>query len=101
MYDHVESTGVNLDEFVVFFNYLVDLYRYIAVPYMMNASWQPVRSSEPPSFPRLVAIRRGSPLIAELLSPVSEVGALALGVVGYVLKHRYELPDHDHTIGAP
>ena len=78
---------VNLDQFAVFVDYLADLYSDVAVPYVIDASWHSARPGELPDPPRLIAIRMNSPLIAELLSPENEVGVLALGVVGYILKH--------------
>ncbi len=78
---------ISLDRFAVFAGYLADLYSDVAVPYVMSASWRFDRANEPPGSPTVRAIRMNSPLIAELLSPVNEAGVLALGVVGYILRH--------------
>jgi hypothetical protein len=79
---------LNLDELVVFTSYLADLHSELAAPYVTTQFRQSFESEEDPGSPQVAYIRMGSPLIAALISGSGNgLGVLALGMVGYLLKH--------------
>lgn len=83
---------LDLDELVVLTSYIADVHNEIALPYALrelssSAHYMDVSSLPLPPPPRLVYCQMGSPLIAHLMSTPDSVGVLALGLLGYVLKH--------------
>ena len=83
---------LNLDELTVFISYIADLHSEVAVPYVTTQFSQSVESQEAPASPQVAYIRMESPLIAELISSSGNgLGVLALGMVGYLIKHPENL----------
>lgn len=78
---------INLDELAVFTSLLADLHSELAAPYVASELVGPTEF-ELPTSPLVTSLRMGSPIISELTagSP-DEWLILALGVVGYILKH--------------
>jgi hypothetical protein len=84
---------LDIDELVVLTSYISDLHSEVAVPYAVTqvlSSTDYTGGSSPtlPPPPRLVYCQMGSPLIADLMSiPDNGVSLMALGLLGYILKH--------------
>lgn len=84
---------LDLDELVVLTSYIADLHYDVAVPYALtqlssSTHYLSESSLTPPPPPRLVYCQMGSPLVADLMSiPGNSVSLMALGMLGYLLKH--------------
>jgi hypothetical protein len=84
---------LDLDELVVLTSYVADLHNDVALPYALTRMSSLTQYTDgsgltlPPP-PRLVYCHLGSPLIADLVSvPGNSLSLLALGMLGYILKH--------------
>jgi hypothetical protein len=78
---------LSLDDLMLLTSVLSDLYSGVAVPYETN---DPSLLSPPETVesPQVAYIRMGSPLVTELFTTSGgKVEILALGMVGYLLKH--------------
>jgi hypothetical protein len=83
--------GITLNDLSIFTSLLAQLHSDIAVPYVTEEFYQPGSNVVLPGPPSVTTIRMSSPLLIELVSGPSGIGAVSLGMVAYILRHPDKL----------
>jgi hypothetical protein len=81
---------LTLDGLAKFISLLVDLHSEVAVPYVTEELYQGSNVVELEPL-RIASVHMGSPLATELLSGRNPIDIVALGMVGYMLRHPERL----------
>lgn len=83
--------GITLNDLAIFASLIADLHSDVAIPYVTEELYQPGSNVVLPTPPLVSTIRMSSPLVIELVSGPSGIGAVTLGMVAYILKHPERL----------
>lgn len=79
---------LSLNELAKFTSFLDDLYAQVAAPWVAQELGESSKGSVIPGAPKITRIQMGSPLAIQLIANSgNELSILALGMLGYLLKH--------------